>query len=114
MYFLWGAIMVNRDLIILRMSAAIGLLSFVILGFLLITGRHFAEQYVAVLWHFGMLLVVAVVAAPSWAKAMGFAWIAIEFILSGAVIQGLSNEMAQQLRFGGAHICTAFWVAGAI
>ena len=96
----------------LRICAGIAGVSFAGLVATHITGRLAFEEYFSIGWHLGMLFVIALVDAPGWARAMGFGWIVVEFVLSGAAIQGLSPDIAMPIRSGG-HLCTALWVAGA-
>ena len=105
--------MIRNDVLTLRLACVFGLLSFLALNFCVLTARNAAADYVGIPWHLGLLIVIAMVEAPAWARAMGFAWVALEFIISGAAIHGFPPPLASALRFGGAHLCTALWVAGA-
>ena len=98
----------------LRVAAVFSLASFLVLNFLFLSHRSLAADYAGIPWHFGLLLLIAMVEAPNWARAMGFAWVALEFIVSGASIHGFPPELTTPIRFGGAHLCTALWVAGAL
>jgi hypothetical protein len=105
-------IMKNRDVYLLRTSAAVAACSFGLMYVLRITKIGGPVDSLALTWHLAMLFVIALVAAPKWAEAMGFGWIAVELVLAGGIIQGLPAEIAVPLR-GGVHLCTSLWVAGA-
>lgn len=104
--------MMQNDVAILRTAASVGLVCFIALNVSLFSGWLYAEQFIGIPWHLCLLAIVTLVDTPLWARANGYAWLAIDLALAGAVLQGFPAEMATQLRFGGAHICTAIWVAG--
>lgn len=59
--------------------------------------------------HLALLPVVPVLAAPTWARAGGYAWIAIDVMLNVATINGAQPAEIAALRLGG-HVPAAIWI----
>ena len=59
--------------------------------------------------HLVLLPVVAALPAPGWARAGGYAWIAIDTMLNVASINGADAVMIAALRLGG-HVPAGLWM----
>ncbi|HSP16658.1 MAG TPA: hypothetical protein VLV78_18070 [Thermoanaerobaculia bacterium] len=62
--------------------------------------------------HVVLFPVVAQLPAPSWARAAGYAWIAIDVMLNIAAVNGGDIKLISALRLGG-HIPAGLWMAAA-
>ena len=60
--------------------------------------------------HLVLLPVVAALPAPGWARAGGYAWIAIDVMLNVASVNGADAGMIAALRLGG-HVPAGLWMA---
>ena len=74
------------------------------------TGWVIVIGVVAVASHLVLLPVVGAIDIPSWARAGGYAWIAIDVMVSIATINGADGELMSALRLGG-HVPAALWIA---
>ena len=70
----------------LRTSAIIGLIFFVGLNVSLFSDWEMIAQLLGISWHLCLLIIVTLVAAPVWARAMGYAWLAINIVFAGATL----------------------------
>ena len=68
-------------------------------------------QYAGLGAHALLLPLTAQLAAPSWARALGYAWNAIDGAASIAVLGGKTPESVMPARLGG-HVLAAAWLAG--
>ena len=59
--------------------------------------------------HLVLLPVVAELPAPAWARAGGYAWVAIDTMLNVASINGGEPKLLASLRLGG-HVPAAVWI----
>jgi len=59
--------------------------------------------------HVVLLPVVAALSAPEWARAGGYAWIAIDAMLNVARVNGAASSVIDPLRLGG-HISAGIWM----
>ena len=62
--------------------------------------------------HALLLPLTAQLAAPGWARALGYAWFAVDSAASAAVLGGKTPESVMPVRLGG-HLLAAGWLAGA-
>lgn len=69
-------------------------------------------QYAGLGAHALLLPLAARLATPGWARAMGYAWIAIDGTASVAVLGGKTPESVMPVRLGG-HVLAAAWLVGA-
>ncbi len=69
-------------------------------------------QYVGLGSHALLLPLAARLAAPAWARALGYAWVAIDDAASVAVLRGNTPESVMPVRLGG-HVLAAAWLASA-
>jgi hypothetical protein len=60
--------------------------------------------------HLVLLPVVAELPAPAWARAGGYAWVAIDTMLNVASVNGAEPSLIAALRLGG-HVPAALWMA---
>jgi hypothetical protein len=60
--------------------------------------------------HLVLLPVVGAIEVPSWARAGGYSWIAIDVMLNIATVNGVDGELVSALRLGG-HVPAALWIA---
>lgn len=74
------------------------------------TGWVLAIGVVAVTSHLILLPVVGAIDVPQWARAGGYAWIAIDVMVSIATVNGADGELMSVLRLGG-HLPAAVWIA---
>jgi hypothetical protein len=74
------------------------------------TGWAIVIGVVAVSSHLILLPVVGAIDVPSWARAGGYAWIAIDVMLNVATVNGADGELMSALRLGG-HVPAALWIA---
>ncbi len=77
---------------------------------LALTPRSLWFEYIGVPFHLALLPLVARLPAPTAAKAMGYAWIAIDTIVSVVMINGQDHALAFAFRLGG-HVLAATWIA---
>jgi len=63
-------------------------------------------------FHLSLLPVVAALDAPEWAKASGYAWIAIDNMLNVMTYFGVDGELITPMRMG-VHFAAASWIGGA-
>ena len=90
---------------------ASGLFALVSLG-LSTTPRARWVEYTGLGFHLVLLPLVAQLPAPAGARAGGYAWIAIDSAVSGAILSGAAPAAATPYRLGG-HVLAAGWLAGA-
>ena len=69
-------------------------------------------EYVGVGFHLSLLPLAAQLPAPPWARAMGYAWLAVDSIVGGALLNGTPRPAAMPYRLGG-HMLAGVWLAGA-
>lgn len=69
-------------------------------------------EYAGLGFHLTLLPLAAQLPAPAWARAMGYAWIAIDSTVSGALLTGTPMAAAMPYRLGG-HMLAGAWLAGA-
>lgn len=62
--------------------------------------------------HALLLPLTARLAAPGWARALGYAWFAVDGTASAAVLGGKTPESVMPVRLGG-HLLAAGWLVGA-
>ena len=74
------------------------------------TGWVIVIGVVAVTSHLVLLPVVGAIDVPSWARAGGYSWIAIDVMLNIATVNGADGELMSALRLGG-HVPAALWIA---
>lgn len=72
---------------------------------------HWVE-YTGLGAHLALLPLAAQLPAPAWARAMGYAWVAVDSTASGAVLNGNAPAAVLPARLGG-HVLGAVWIAGA-
>ena len=68
-----------------------------------------AGETAGVIFHILLLPIVAILLAPEWVKAAGYAWLAIDVIVGVAAINGLPETTAWPLRLGG-HVLAGIWI----
>ena len=68
-------------------------------------------EYTGLSFHLALLPLAAQLEAPAWARAMGYAWVAVDGTVSGALLNGTASEAATPYRLGG-HVLAAVWIAG--
>lgn len=69
-------------------------------------------QYAGLGAHTLLLPLTARLAAPGWARALGYAWFAVDSAASAAVLGGKTPESVMPVRLGG-HVLAAAWLVGA-
>ncbi len=69
-------------------------------------------EYVGLGFHLTLLPLAAQLPAPAWARAMGYAWIAVDNTVAGAILNGTAPAAAMPYRLGG-HVLAGVWLAGA-
>lgn len=69
-------------------------------------------EYTGLGFHLLLLPLAARLDAPDWARAMGYAWIAVDGTVSVALINGQSPEAPARARLGG-HVLASVWIAAA-
>ena len=66
-------------------------------------------EYNGVFFHLAMLLVIARLAAPEWARAAGYGWITLDVLTGILAINGLPYDLTWQVRMGG-HVLAGVWL----
>lgn len=66
-------------------------------------------EYNGVFFHLAMLLVVAYLKAPEWARAAGYGWITLDVLTGILAINGLPYDLTWPVRMGG-HVLAGMWL----
>ena len=80
-----------------------------LVSFAVDAGARWAE-YPGILFHLSLLLLVPLLNAPTWARAAGYSWLAIDVLAGALLINNVSHDIADPVRLGG-HILGGLWVA---
>lgn len=96
-----------------RPFAIVALLCFapVVVSFAVAPGAWWTD-YPGILFHLAMFMVVAKLPAPGWAKAAGFAWLALDVTTGVMTLNAVPHAIAIYVRYGG-HIFGGAWIATA-
>ncbi len=66
-------------------------------------------EYNGVFFHLAMLLVIARLKAPEWARAAGYGWITLDVLTGILAINGLPYDLTWPIRMGG-HVLAGVWL----
>ena len=89
-------------------AAAILLFVPVVITFAVAPGIWWAN-YPGILFHLSLFLLVPKLEAPDWAKAAGYAWLALDTTTGVLVMDGVPHLIADHVRLGG-HIFAGIWI----
>ena len=91
--------------------AAIVMFAPVMVTFAVAPGIWWAN-YPGILFHLALFLLVPKLDAPDWAKAAGYAWLAIDVTTGVLTMNGVPHAIADYVRLGG-HIFAGIWIVTA-
>lgn len=74
------------------------------------TGPAKWAEYAGILFHLSVLFLVPRLAAPSWGRAAGYAWIGIDVLTGVLVVNDVPDDLTLPVRLGG-HIFAGIWIA---
>lgn len=66
-------------------------------------------EYTGVFFHLAILLLVARLDAPAWAKAAGYSWVALDVLTGIMSINGVAYDITWPVRLGG-HVFAGTWI----
>ena len=66
-------------------------------------------EYTGVFFHLAILLLVARLDAPVWAKAAGYSWVALDVLTGIMSINGVAYDVTWPVRLGG-HVFAGTWI----
>jgi|JI7StandDraft_1071085.scaffolds.fasta_scaffold106566_2 hypothetical protein len=69
-------------------------------------------DYLGMLFHISLFLLVPWLPAPSWAKAAGYGWLIVDVMAGALSINAVPDTIAQPIRLGG-HIFAGLWIVTA-
>ena len=69
-------------------------------------------EYTGVFFHLSILLLIARLDAPEWARAAGYGWIAIDVVAGILAINAVEYDIRWPVRLGG-HVLAGVWIATA-
>ena len=100
-----------REDVEVRLIAVVGIFLFfpVIVSFAVAPGVV-AFEYIGILFHLTLFLLVARLKAPEWAKAAGYGWLILDVATGALIINSVPYEIAIAVRFGG-HVLGGVWIA---
>ena len=96
---------------LLQLCLTFGAVAFVTAMILRLRGFFYAENIVGIVFHLGMLPVVAAFPTNPMATAAGYFWIFMDTLIGGASINGLDDKTVWALRMG-VHLSAGFWAIG--
>lgn len=70
------------------------------------------QDYLGMLFHISLFLLVPWLPAPGWAKAAGYGWLVVDVVSGALSINAVSDTIAQPIRLGG-HIFAGIWIVTA-
>jgi hypothetical protein len=93
-------------------TRTVSLIAFILLvpvvaSFRLAPGSRWAE-YVGILYHLAMFLLVFKLPAPEWARATGYGWLVLDVVAGALMINHVPRAIAGNVRLGG-HIFAGIW-----
>lgn len=81
----------------------------VTVSFAIAPGALWAE-YLGLLFHLSLFLLVAKLPVPSWAAAAGYGWLVLDVTTGVSIISGVPGAVAEYFRLSG-HIFGGVWIA---
>ncbi|QBS39302.1 hypothetical protein [Nocardia sp. CS682] len=103
----------DRELVSLRTSAILPIVFFLppLVSFAVAPGAVWAE-YPGILFHLAILVLIARLDAPEWARAAGYGWIVIDVVTGVLVINEVPEDITWPIRLGG-HVLAGVWMIAA-
>jgi len=100
----------NRVYLNLRWSAILPLVLFApaVVAFFVAPDIWWGE-YLRMFFHLAILFLVARLDAAQWARAAGYAWVALDVLAGVLMINGIDGEIAWAVRLG-AHMMAGVWI----
>ena len=91
--------------------AAIVFFTPVVVTFAVAPGIWWAE-YLGILFHLSLFLLVPKLEAPEWARAAGYGWLTLDVLTGVMVLNHVPHVIADPIRLGG-HLFGGIWIATA-
>jgi hypothetical protein len=89
-------------------TAAILFFAPVVVTFAVAPGVWWAD-YLAILFHLSVFLLVARLPAPEWARAAGYGWLILDVVASVLTLNHVPPPIGEHVRLGG-HIFAGIWM----
>lgn len=95
-----------------RMIAILPILLFIpsLVSFVISEPGVVWPEYSGVFFHLAILLLISKLDAPTWAKAAGYNWIALDVLTGIMSINGVAHDITWPIRLGG-HVFAGVWIA---
>jgi hypothetical protein len=69
-------------------------------------------EYLGIVFHLSMFVLVSKLTAPDWAKAAGYGWLLLDVMTGALLINRVPHAIADHVRLGG-HIFGGIWIVTA-
>ncbi|MBY3465809.1 hypothetical protein HFN80_17690 [Rhizobium laguerreae] len=96
-----------------RTSAISAIAMFVPVTFaIILLPRTWWTEYLGILFHLALFLLVPRLSAPDWAKAAGYGWLLLDVTVGIMALNQVPQEVTMPIRLGG-HVFAGLWIVSA-